>query len=90
MKIVRRLALVAGGVILLLGIGVAALFALFDEKQLKALPVAQKLEADKQFFWLRPHCYQYVYQAVRNLAPEKLVLPVKRPAPPSQLKLFAA
>ena len=61
-----------------------------DEKQLKSLPVAQKLESDKQFFWLRPHCYQYVYQAVRTLAPEKLVLPVKRPAPPSQLKLFAA
>lgn len=61
-----------------------------DEKQLKALPLAQKLEADRQFFWLRPHCYQYVYQALRSIAPEKLVLPVKRPAPPSQLKLFAA
>jgi AsmA protein len=36
MKIVPRLALVAGVLLLLLGIGVAALFALFDEKQVKA------------------------------------------------------
>lgn len=47
MKIVRRLALVAGGVILLLGIGVAALFALFDEKQLKA-QLTERVHASTQ------------------------------------------
>ncbi len=61
-----------------------------DEKQLRSFPIAQKLEGDKQFFWLRPHCYQYVYQALKTLAPEKLQLPVKKAAAPSQLKLFAA
>jgi len=61
-----------------------------DEKQLKSFPIAQKLESDKQYFWLRPHCYQYVYQAVKAIAPEKLILPVKKPVAPSQLKLFAA
>jgi AsmA protein len=36
MKILRRLALVAGALLLLVGIAVAALFALFDENKLKA------------------------------------------------------
>jgi DNA repair photolyase len=61
-----------------------------DEKQLKNLPIAQRLSADRQFFWLRPQCYQYVYQALKTLAPEKLMLPVKKPHSPGQLNLFAA
>ncbi|MBP9838941.1 MAG: hypothetical protein KBC84_09540 [Proteobacteria bacterium] len=61
-----------------------------EEKQLKILPLAQKLAADQQYFWLRPHCYQYLYQAVKSIAPEKLQLSVKPQAIPSQLKLFAA
>jgi len=62
-----------------------------DEKQLKSFPVAQKLESDEQYYFLRPHCFQYVYQAVKALSPEKLQLPVKRSAAvAAQLKLFAA
>ncbi|MFN8389026.1 MAG: hypothetical protein U0136_01900 [Bdellovibrionota bacterium] len=61
-----------------------------DEKQLKNIPIALKLAADQQFFWLRPHCYQHVYQAMKAIAPQKLILPVKKPIPPSQLNLFAA
>ena len=61
-----------------------------DEKQLKNLPIAQRLAADQQFFWLRPHCYQHVFQAVKAIAPDKLLLPVKRPVNPGQLNLFAA
>lgn len=61
-----------------------------DERALKNLPIAQKLTADGQHFYLRPHCYQYVYLALKALHPEKLLLPVKRPVKASQLSLFAA
>ena len=60
------------------------------EKQLKNLPIAQKLAADEQFQWLRPHAFKYVYHALKVIAPEKLQLPVKAPVKPSQLTLFAA
>lgn len=36
MKIIRRLAMVAGVLLLLLGVGIAALFVMFDENKLKA------------------------------------------------------
>lgn len=61
-----------------------------EEKQLKTFPISQRLESDEQFFWLRPYCYQYVYQAVKALAPEKLLLPSRSSVAPSQLGLFAA
>ncbi|MBP5987258.1 MAG: AsmA family protein [Azonexus sp.] len=47
MKILRRLAFVAGGLLLLLGIGVAALFALFDENKIKA-QLTEKVYASTQ------------------------------------------
>ena len=61
-----------------------------NEKQLKNLPIAQRLAADQQFRWLRPHAYRHVYQALLSLAPDKLLLPVRAPIKPSQLALFAA
>lgn len=61
-----------------------------NEKQLKNLPIAQKLAADQNFRWLRPHAYKHLYQALLVTAPEKLLLPVTAPVKPSQLKLFAA
>jgi DNA repair photolyase len=61
-----------------------------NEKQLKNLPIAQKLAADQHFRWLRPHAYKHLYQALMVTAPEKLLLPVSAPVKPSQLKLFAA
>ena len=61
-----------------------------EERALKTMPIAQKLAADKQFLWLRPYSYKPVYQAVKALAPEKLILPVKPVAAKGQLNLFAA
>lgn len=61
-----------------------------DEKQLKDLPVARKLASDKQFRWLRPYAYRYLYHALKVVAPQKLVLPVRSKAKTGQLGLFAA
>ncbi len=61
-----------------------------DEKQLKELPVARKLATDKQFRWLRPYAYRYLYHALKVVAPQKLLLPVGGKAKPGQLGLFAA
>lgn len=61
-----------------------------DEPTLKALPIAQNLTADKMFRWLRPHAYRYLFHAMQEVAPEKLLLPVRPEAKLSQLSLFAA
>lgn len=61
-----------------------------DEKQLKLIPLAQKLAVDQQYYWLRPYSYQYLFQAIRAVSPQKLLLPVKPYVAPQQLKLFAA
>lgn len=60
------------------------------ESALKALPVAQKLVADKNYRWLRPHAYRHLYYALKVLAPEKLMLPLQERCSPAQLSLFAA
>ncbi len=60
------------------------------EKQLKELPVARKLASDKQFRWLRPYAYRYLYHALKVVAPQKLLLPVNAKAKTGQLGLFAA
>lgn len=60
-----------------------------DERMLKVMPIAQKLAADKQYLWLRPHSYRKVYEALRAIRPDKLLVPVGRVAP-NQLNLFAA
>lgn len=59
-----------------------------DEKALRIMPIAQKLVADKQFRYLRPYSYHVLYRAMQAIAPEKLLLPVKKPVNPSQLSLF--
>lgn len=61
-----------------------------QESSLKALPVARKLVADKNYRWLRPHAYRHLYFALQVLAPEKLLLPVKPEESTAQLSLFAA
>ncbi len=61
-----------------------------DEAQLRALPLAQRLVADKEFRLLRPHAYRYLYQALKVIAPEKLLLKKVIKNAPSQLNLFAA
>lgn len=61
-----------------------------DERQLKSLPIARRLTADKEFRWLRPHAYRYVYHAMSVLAPQKLILPVSQQKSSGQLSLFAA
>lgn len=61
-----------------------------DERQLRTLPAARKLAADNQVRLLRPHAYRYLYHALRVIAPEKLVLPVRPKNKASQLNLFAA
>ncbi len=61
-----------------------------DERQLRTLPVARKIATDKQFRWLRPHAYRYLYHALSVIAPEKLLVPVAPKTKASQLDLFAA
>lgn len=61
-----------------------------DELALKGLPIAQKLAADRNFRWLRPHAYRYLYYSMQSIAPEKLLLPVRLEPKSSQLSLFAA
>ncbi len=61
-----------------------------EEKQLKLIPLAQRLAIDQQYYWLRPFSYQYLFQGIKALAPEKLLLPIKAYVAPKQLKLFAA
>ena len=61
-----------------------------DEAQLKTLPLARRLAADKQFRWLRPYSFRYLYYAVQSLAPEKLTVPAPLFPKTSQLSLFAA
>ena len=61
-----------------------------DERTLKTLPIARKLASDKEFRWLRPHAYRYLYHALSVLAPQKLVLPVSPAKKAAQLDLFAA
>lgn len=70
--------------------GCLATGAAVDENALRTLPLARKLVADKNFRWLRPYSYRYLYFAVQSLAPEKLKLPVPKFAKASQLSLFAA
>ena len=61
-----------------------------DEATLKALPVAKRLAADKQFRMLRPHSYRYLFYALQSVAPEKLKLPVRDSLQAAQMDLFAA
>ncbi len=61
-----------------------------DELRLKNLPISRRLVGDKQYRWLRPHCYRNLYLALKMLAPEKLLLPKRAGVKPSQLNLFAA
>lgn len=61
-----------------------------DEKQLRSLPVAQKLAADGNYRWLRPNSHRYLYGALSVVAPNKLMLPVKAANSVEQLDMFAA
>lgn len=63
---------------------------MISELELRKNLVADRLERDKQFYFLRPHAFESVYAAVKILAPEKLVLPVEGMLPVEQLQLFAA
>lgn len=61
-----------------------------EEAELKNLPLARRLEGDKQFRWLRPHSYRAVYYALKQVAPEKMELPHAMGEKKEQLSLFAA
>ena len=61
-----------------------------EEAQLKTLSIANKLISDGQYRWLRPRCYRALYHALREIAPEKLCLPVSSGAKPEQLSIFEA
>lgn len=61
-----------------------------EEVQLKELPVAKKLVADKHYRWLRPYAYKNVYYALTLTAPDKLTLPVQALNRSNQLNLFEA
>ncbi|MBL7661137.1 hypothetical protein JNK13_00140 [bacterium] len=70
--------------------GCLAVGTSFTDQQLRNLPVSKKLIADKNLRTLRPHAYRHVFNALKQVAPEKLLLPIKPPTCPAQLKLFAA
>jgi len=71
-------------------LGCLATGSVADEPTLKNLPMARQLSAEKQYRWLRPHAYRYLFHALQTIAPEKLLLPVKPEIKQSQLSLFAA
>lgn len=60
------------------------------ERQMREMPLCRRMVADKQYRWLRPHAYRALYSALRQIAPDKLVLPIKKPGKPKQLDMFAA
>jgi DNA repair photolyase len=61
-----------------------------EERQLRDLPISQKIAADKNFPWLRPHACKPLFEALKVIAPHKLHLPVQPLERSSQLTLFAA
>jgi len=61
-----------------------------DEQKLRALDLSQRLVADRKFRLLRPHAYRHVYNVMAEIAPEKLLLPIRLSNKPAQLNLFAA
>ena len=73
-----------------ISLGSLATGDLRDEAQLKTLLIAERLEADKQYRWLRPHSYRYLYFALQTMCPSKLELPMRSDRSPAQLALFAA
>ena len=60
------------------------------EKTLNKLPIAKKLNSAKEYKFTRPHSYRAVYTAAKNIAPEKLILPVNCKNMAKQLDLFVA
>lgn len=71
-------------------LGCLATGSVQDEQALRMNPLAIRLSTDKQYRWLRPHAYKYLFHALQNVAPEKLLLPIKSEIVKSQLSLFAA
>lgn len=71
-------------------LGCLATGSIQDEQALRINPLAIRLSSDKQYRWLRPHAYKYLFHALQSVAPEKLLLPVKTEVVKSQLSLFAA
>lgn len=61
-----------------------------DELQLRNLPIARKLVADRQYRFLRPYAFRGLYYACKVLSPEKLLLPLMKRHEKTQLSLFAA
>ena len=61
-----------------------------EEAQLRALPLARRLVADNNFKLLRPYAYRHLFYALKNVAPEKLLLPAPKFRQSTQLSLFAA
>jgi hypothetical protein len=61
-----------------------------DERILKALPIARKLETDGCYQWLRPTADKPLRKAIRTMSPEKLILPIDPEYKPSQMTMFAA
>jgi hypothetical protein len=71
-------------------LGCLATGSVQDEQALRINPLAVHLSTDKQYRWLRPHAYKYLFHALQSVAPEKLLLPVRSEVMKSQLSLFAA
>jgi DNA repair photolyase len=61
-----------------------------DERILRSLAIAKRLEADNYYRWLRPKAYKALLKALSVIAPHKLVLPVESEPKTSQMTLFAA
>ena len=53
-------------------------------------PLARKLAADRQFFWLRPDTSKPLLAALERLAPEKVYHPAEHAVPDRQMHLFGS
>jgi DNA repair photolyase len=53
-------------------------------------PLARKLAADRQFFWLRADTSKPLLTALERLAPEKVYHPAEHAVPDRQMKLFGS
>jgi len=60
------------------------------ERKIRATPLARKLAADRQFYFLRADSANPLITAIEKIAPEKLLVPERKQLKEKQMKMFAA
>lgn len=61
-----------------------------NARQAQSSILARKLAEDRKFHWLRPDTAQPLYDAIEQMAPEKLKLPERKHLGKKQMEMFAA